>query len=476
MTELDLSMIKDNNPYKVKCEAVEENLNTEHFLESTVTMAITLEKLTKYLIRREKINISDVESLTQDQRISILKINRVITYNLSEDFYIAKKIRNDIIHGYKPGNYYYTSLMKNHFLKIMVWYDENYVPEKINPVTELKQYLNKVCDDSSIINIIEQEINDIKITEKSQITKRIKEELINYVKSLNIELEIKEKIIKGISSGIIKNKSQIEEKTKGQRKDPRIGVANIINTENMMKYTIQSTDIDKELKENMEKLENNTHKNKQLQEDYNKYGLQSFTTETITICKNKAQSQMVKEDEIIFNANKSYNNGERNMKPKIGVANIVNTENMMKYTIQSTDIDKELKENMEKLENNTHKNKQLQEDYNKYGLQSFTTETVTICKTKAQSELVKKDEIIFNANKSYNYNRKKEKRSEDTCNPNIVDAKNNKEYPIQSTDIDKELKENMENEEEEIEININKSDNSNNQPNRISRIRKFFKK
>ena len=315
MTEYNFSMIKENNPYKEKCEEVEEKLNKRDFYKSTVIMAISLEKLTNDLIKNTPIKIHDGKYLKQSERIIILKNNKIITYQLSNDFHSANNLRNSILHGDENGNpydddkvYYFTSLLKNHFLKIMVWYDENYVSEKINPIFKLKQYLNKECDDSPIINIIEREIDDGKITENRQITKRIKEELINYVESLNIELEIKEKIRKGISSGIIKNKSQIEEKIKGQKKDPRIGVANIINTENMMKYTIQSTDIDKELKENMEKLENNQHENKQLQEDYNKYGIQSFTTETVTICKNEQQSQMVKEDEIIFNANKSYNN------------------------------------------------------------------------------------------------------------------------------------------------------------------------
>ena len=190
----------------------------------------------------------------------------------------------------------------------MVWYDEKYVPEKINPITELKQYLKKVCDDSLIINTIEREINGGKITERSQITKRIKEELINHVESSFMELEIKEIVMKEISSGIIKNRTQIEEKAMGQIREPRVGDANIINTENKMKYTIQSKNIGIEIKKNMRQLENNTHKNKQLQEDYNKYGPQSFTTETVTLCKNKEQSKMVKEDEIKFNANKSYNN------------------------------------------------------------------------------------------------------------------------------------------------------------------------
>ena len=310
MAEYDLSIIKDNNIYKAQCEAAEENFNTKHFLESTAIMSIALERLTKDLIRYKKINIPK-EYETQNDRIIYLKNNKIITPNLSKDFHKAKDLRNNILHGYIPGNYQNTSLLKNYFLKIMVWYDKEYVPGKINPINALKQYLNQVCDDSIIINIIEQEIDSVKITERSQITKRIKEELIKFVESLYIELEIKDKIIKEITSGIVKNMSQIEEKTKGQMKDPRIGVANIVNTENMMKYTIQSTDIDKELKENMEKLENNTHENKQLQEDYNKYGLESFTTETVTICENKEQSQMVKEDEIIFNANKSYNNNRK---------------------------------------------------------------------------------------------------------------------------------------------------------------------
>ena len=384
MTEYEFSMIKDNNPYKTKCEIAEEDFNTENYIGSVVTMAITLEKLTKDLIRYSKIKIFDIEYSTQSDRINKLKYEEIITYNLSQDFYRANTLRNDILHGDKPANYQNASLMKKYFLKIMVWYDVNYVPLEINPRFKLKQYLNKICDDSSIISIIKVEIDEGKITENHQIIKRIKEELIKYVESLDIELEIKEKIIKDISSGIIKNIYQIDEKIKGQKKNPRIGVANIVNTENMMKYTIQSEDIDKELKENMEKLENNTHENKQLQEDYNKYGSTSFTTETVTLCKNKTQTQMVKEDEIIFNANKSYN-----------------------------------------------------------------------------------------------YIAKKEKESEKTYYSNIDDAKNNKKYIIQATDNNIELKEKMTNREnkEEITSNENKSNNPNNQSNGFgNRIKKFFKK
>ena len=307
MTEYDFSRIKFNNPYKEQCEYAEKSLNTEHYLEATTRMGIILEKITKELIRSFRKKIVDIEYSTQSERISILKNNKIINYKLSNDFHKAREIRNDMVHGDIPENYFYASLMKNHFLRIMQWYDVTFVPLEIDPKFKLKQYLNKSCNDTSIMNIIKVEIDEGKITENHQIIKRIKEELIKYVESINIELGIKEKIIKGISSGIIKNRSQIEEKITGLKKDPIIGVANIVNTENRMKYTIQSTDIDKELKENMEKLQNNTHENKQLQEDYNKYGPSSFTTETVTICKNKAQSQIVKEDEIIFNANKSYN-------------------------------------------------------------------------------------------------------------------------------------------------------------------------
>ena len=97
------------------------------------------------------------------------------------------------------------------------------------------------------------------------------------------------------------------QKWKKETAPKKIGVANIINTENMMKYTVQSTDIDKEIKENIENLENNNHNNKQLQEDFNKYGPSSFKTEIVTICQNEKQSQLVKQDEINFNAKKSYN-------------------------------------------------------------------------------------------------------------------------------------------------------------------------
>ena len=142
MTEYDISMIKDNNIYKEQCEAAEENLNSEHFLESTAIMSIALERLTKDLIRSKKIKISD-DYLTQNERINILKNNGIITYNLFSDFRDAKDLRNGILHGYKKGNYQNTSSLKKYFLKIMVWYDEKYVPEKINPITELKQYLKK---------------------------------------------------------------------------------------------------------------------------------------------------------------------------------------------------------------------------------------------------------------------------------------------------------------------------------------------
>ena len=46
------------------------------------------------------------------------------------------------MHGDKPENLnYFSSVMKNHFLKIIIWYDKNYVPEKISHIHELKQYL-----------------------------------------------------------------------------------------------------------------------------------------------------------------------------------------------------------------------------------------------------------------------------------------------------------------------------------------------
>ena len=307
MTKYDLSLIKDNNPYKEQCEHIEESLNRKCYSESILTMSITLEELTEELIIRFAKNIPELGNLTQAERIWILKDNGIINYNIRNELREANISRNSLVHGDINRDYNNTTSMYNNFLKIVVWYDENYVIEKLNTNNKLKQYLNKVCDDPHIINIIEQEINQGIITENHQIIQRCKKELKDYVESLNIDLEIKEKLIKDISSGVIKNIPQIEEKIKRQKKDPIIGVVNIVNTENMMKYTIQSTDIDKELKENMEKLENNTHENKQLQRDYNKYGFQSFTTETVTICKNKEQSQIVKEDEIIFNATKSYN-------------------------------------------------------------------------------------------------------------------------------------------------------------------------
>ena len=313
MAKYELSMIKDNNPYKEQCEHVEESLNRKCYSESILTMAITLEELTEELIKyvkyipKAEVSIEYPYLKTQYERIVTLKDNGIINYNIFKDLREANILRNSIVHGEKPRNYSNTSSMYNTFLRIVFWYDENYVIGKLNTNNKLKQYLNKVCDDPDIINIIEQEINRGIITENHQIIQRFNKELIDYVEALNIELEIKETLIKDIYSGVIKNRSKIEEKIKRQKKDPIIGVVNIVNTENMMKYTIQSTDIDKELKENMEKLENNTHENKQLQEDYNKYGSQSFTTETVTTCINKEQSQIVKEDEIIFNASKSYN-------------------------------------------------------------------------------------------------------------------------------------------------------------------------
>ena len=316
MTKYDLSLIKDNNPYKEQCEHVEESLNRKCYSESILTMSITLEELTEELIIRFAKNIPELGNLTQAERIWILKDNGIINYNIRKELREANISRNSLVHGDINRDYNNTSSMYNNFLKIVAWYDENYVIEKLNTNNKLKQYLNKVCDDPHIINIIEQEINQGIITEKHQIIQRCKKELNDYVESLNIDLEIKEKLIKDISSGVIKNIPQIEEKIKRQKKDPIIGVVNIVNTENMMKYTIQSIDIDKELEENMEKLENNTHENKQLQRDYNKYGFQSFTTETVTICKNKEQSQIVKEDEIIFNATKSYNYNKKDEEKK----------------------------------------------------------------------------------------------------------------------------------------------------------------
>lgn len=305
MAKYDISMIKDNNQYKEQCEHAEESLSRKWYSESILTMSIALEELTEELIKNAK-NIPDMK-LTQAIKIGILKDNGITNYNTFQNLRNANILRNSLVHGEKPRNYSNTSSMYNDFLKIMVWYDENYVIGKLNTNNNLKQYLNKVCDDPDILNIIEQEINKGIITGKTEIIQRCNKELIDYVESLDIELEIKEKLIKDIYSGDIKNRPLIEEKIKRQKKDPIIGVVNIINTENLMKYTIQSTDIDREIRENMEKLENNTHENKQLQEDYNKYGSSSFTTETVTICKNEQQSQMVKEDEIIFNATKSYN-------------------------------------------------------------------------------------------------------------------------------------------------------------------------
>ena len=403
MTNSDFSKLKDNNPYKEKCETVEESLNTGHELESIMIMGITLEKLTKELIRYSNIYMDPKSS--QNDRIKQLWHTNRIPQNLSQKFHKAKNIRNDISHGNEEDYSAYAPLMKSYFLEIMMWYDKHYVTNTINPKIKLKQYLNEFCDDATITKIIEQDINDEKITKNFQIIKRIKEELINYVNNSDISAGIKKEVKKEIYSGIIKNIPQIEEKI-NEITPIEIGVANIINTKNQMKYTIQSIDIHKEIKENMKNLEYNQHQNKQLQKDFNDYGLCIFTTDIVAICQNEAQSKLVKQDEITFNANKSYNNKKKEEMPsKIGVANIINTENMMKYTIQSTDIDKEIKENMESLENNNHNNKQLQEDFNKYGSSSFKTEIVTICQNEAQSKLVKQDEITFNAKKTYNTNK-----------------------------------------------------------------------
>ena len=267
MAKYELSMIKDNNPYKEQCEHVEESLNRKCYSESILTMAIALEELTEELIKyvnyipKAEVSIEYPYLKTQYERIVTLKDNGIINYNIFKDLREANILRNSIVHGERERNYSNTSSMYNNFLRIVFWYDENYVIEKLNTNNKLKQYLNKVCDDPEIINIIEQEINGGIITENHQIIQRCNKELIDYVEALDIELEIKEALIKDIYSGVIKNRSKIEEKIKRQKKDPIIGVVNIINTENMMKYTIQSTDIDKELKENMEKLENNTHEN-----------------------------------------------------------------------------------------------------------------------------------------------------------------------------------------------------------------------
>ncbi len=402
MKNTDFPKLKDNNPFKEKCEAAEESLNTGHELESIMIMGITLEKLTTELIRYSNIYMDSYSS--QHDKIKQLRYTNRISYNLSQKFHKAKNIRNDISHGNKEDYSTYAPLMRSYFLEIMAWYDKNYITETINPKIKLKQYLNKVCNDSTITKIIEQEIDDEKITQNYQIIKRIKEKLINYVNNSDIDSEIKKEVKKEIYSGIIKNIPQIEEKI-NEITPIEIGVANIINTKNQMKYTIQSIDIHKEIKENMKNLEYNQHQNKQLQKDFNDYGLCIFTTDIVAICQNEKQSQLVKQDEITFNANKSYNNKKKEEMPsKIGVANIINTENMMKYTVQSTDIDNEIKENMESLKNNNHINKQLQEDFNKYGLSSFKTEIVTKCQNEKQSQLVKQDEITFNAKKSYNTN------------------------------------------------------------------------
>ena len=77
-------------------------------------MSIALERLTKDLIRYKKINIPK-EYETQNDRIIYLKNNKIITPNLSKDFHKAKDLRNNILHGYIPGNYQNTSLLKNYF-------------------------------------------------------------------------------------------------------------------------------------------------------------------------------------------------------------------------------------------------------------------------------------------------------------------------------------------------------------------------
>ena len=286
MKNSDFTKIKDNNPYKEKCEAAEESLNTGHELESIMIMGITLEKLTKELISYSNIYMDPTSN--QNDRIKLLLHTDRIPYNLSQKFHKAKNIRNDVSHGHKEDYSTYAPLMRSYFLEIMTWYDKNYVTDKINPKIKLKQYLNKVCDDSTITKIIEQDIDDGKITQNYQIIKRIKEELINYINNSDIDSEIKKEIKKEIYSGIIKNIPQIEEKI-NEITPIEIGVANIINTKNQMKYTIQSTDIRKEIKENMENLEYNKHQNKQLQKDYNEYGLCIFTIDMVAICKNVIQ-------------------------------------------------------------------------------------------------------------------------------------------------------------------------------------------
>lgn len=87
---------------------------------------------------------------------------------------------------------------------------------------------------------------------------------------------------------------------------------------------------------------------------------------------------------------------------RCGVANIVNKKNGKKYTIRFTDLDKRIKDYLINLERGNFHNKQLQNDYDKYGNYNFEVETVFEgCKESEINERGK-SEIQNNGDKSYN--------------------------------------------------------------------------
>lgn len=61
----------------------------------------------------------------------------------------------------------------------------------------------------------------------------------------------------------------------------RQGVANIVNKKTGQKYTLKSTNLDNLIKNYFESLENGTHSNELLQNDFNKYGRDNFEVEII---------------------------------------------------------------------------------------------------------------------------------------------------------------------------------------------------
>lgn len=93
----------------------------------------------------------------------------------------------------------------------------------------------------------------------------------------------------------------------------------------------------------------------------------------------------------------------------IGVYKIYCEENDKTYIGSSNNIDKRLKEHLNNLKKNQHKNPNLQRAFNKYGLGTFTFSVVAICPLEERFNLeqyyIDNTEKLFNAARNVVFNK-----------------------------------------------------------------------